>query len=195
MAVYRITADGFENVTAKARGRRGPARGALPGRLRRAGRQRPLARRPLLRGSDVSRRDREVPGDHARRLQAGDRRPVRQAGARARSPTSRTSGPPADCPGPTTCPPNSRSAGATRCWITCPSLIRPVGDWKQVRHDYFQVLLEQFIEHWGKPYYDYCEKLGIAFTGHYWDHEWPNCLGVPDNMAMTPGSTSRASTA
>jgi hypothetical protein len=46
------------------------------------------------------------------------------------------------------------------------------------------VLLEQYIEHWGKPYRQRCEKLGIAFTGHYWDHEWPNCLGVPDNMAM-----------
>lgn len=66
-----------------------------------------------------------------------------------------------------------------------PSLNRPVGPWKQVRHDYFQVLLEQFIEHWGKPYYEHCEKLGIAFTGHYWDHEWPHCTGVPDNMGMS----------
>jgi len=66
-----------------------------------------------------------------------------------------------------------------------PSLIRPVGRWKQVRHDYFQVVLEQFIEHWGKPYYDWCDKNGIAFTGHYWDHEWPDCVGVPDNMAMS----------
>jgi hypothetical protein len=65
-----------------------------------------------------------------------------------------------------------------------PSLIRPVGRWKQVRHDFFQVVLEQYIEHWAKPYYNWCEKNGIAFTGHYWDHEWPNCIGVPDNMAM-----------
>ena len=49
----------------------------------------------------------------------------------------------------------------------------------------FQVVLEQYIEHWGKPYYDWCEKNGIAFTGHYWDHEWPNCTGVPDNMGMS----------
>ncbi len=35
-----------------------------------------------------------------------------------------------------------------------PSLRDQVGDWKRVRHDYFQVLLEQFIEHWGKPYYE-----------------------------------------
>lgn len=66
-----------------------------------------------------------------------------------------------------------------------PSLIRPVGRWKQVRHDYFQVVLEQYVEHWAKPYYDWCDKNGIAFTGHYWDHEWPNCIGVPDNMAMS----------
>ena len=65
-----------------------------------------------------------------------------------------------------------------------PSLFRPVGDWRRVRHNYIQVLLEQFIEHWGKPYYDYCEKNNLEFTGHYWEHEWPRCVGVPDNMAM-----------
>ena len=65
-----------------------------------------------------------------------------------------------------------------------PSLLRPVGDWKQVRHNYFQVLSEQFMEHWSKPYSKWCETNGIALTGHYWDHEWPNCTGVPDNMAM-----------
>ncbi len=47
------------------------------------------------------------------------------------------------------------------------------------------MVLEQYIEHWAKPYYDWCEKNGIAFTGHYWDHEWPNCVGVTDNMAMS----------
>ena len=59
-----------------------------------------------------------------------------------------------------------------------------LGDWKRVRHNYFQVLLDLFIERWAKPYYDYCERYGIEFTGHYWEHEWPNCLLVPDNMAM-----------
>jgi len=65
-----------------------------------------------------------------------------------------------------------------------PSLVRPVGDWKQVRHDYVRVLLELFIDRWAKPYYEYCENHGIEFTGHYWEHEWPNCLISPDNMAM-----------
>lgn len=69
--------------------------------------------------------------------------------------------------------------------IDClPSLARPLGHWKRVRHNYFQVLLELFIERWAKPYYDYCQQHKLQFTGHYWEHEWPNCLRVPDNMAM-----------
>ncbi len=66
-----------------------------------------------------------------------------------------------------------------------PSLAKPLGDWKKIRHDYYRLQLELFIERWGKPYYEACEKRGIAFTGHYWEHEWPNCVGVPDNMAMS----------
>jgi len=65
-----------------------------------------------------------------------------------------------------------------------PSLVRPVGDFRRVRHNYLQVLLSLFIERWAKPYYEYCGKHGLEFTGHYWEHEWPNCLMSPDNMAM-----------
>jgi hypothetical protein len=65
-----------------------------------------------------------------------------------------------------------------------PSLKRPIGDWRKIRHNYFQVLNEQFVEHWSKPYHDYCGTNHLEWTGHYWDHEWPNCAGVPDNMAM-----------
>ncbi len=65
-----------------------------------------------------------------------------------------------------------------------PSLHEPVGAYKRVRHDYFLLLHELFVEHWAKPYHDWCEKNGVEFTGHYWEHEWPNCKGVPDNMAM-----------
>ncbi len=66
-----------------------------------------------------------------------------------------------------------------------PALALPIGDWKKVRHDYYQVLLEQFIERWARPYYEYCERNNLEFTGHYWEHEWPNCISVPDNMAMS----------
>ena len=66
-----------------------------------------------------------------------------------------------------------------------PALWDQVGDWKKVRHNYFQTLLDLFVERWAKPYYEYCEKNQLEFTGHYWEHEWPNCISVPDNMALS----------
>lgn len=65
------------------------------------------------------------------------------------------------------------------------SLNQPVGDWRKVRHNYFATLLDLFIARWAKPYYDYCGQRGLEFTGHYWEHDWPNCIGVTDNMAMS----------
>lgn len=65
-----------------------------------------------------------------------------------------------------------------------PSLVRPVGDWRRVRHNYFQVLLDLFVERWGKPYFEYCQRHGIEFTGHYLEHEWPSLVTTPDFMAM-----------
>jgi len=65
-----------------------------------------------------------------------------------------------------------------------PALARPVGDWHRIRHNYQQVLLRQFVEHWGKPCHDWCEQNGLEFTGHYWEHGWPGTSHGPDNMAM-----------
>jgi len=65
-----------------------------------------------------------------------------------------------------------------------PSLFKKIGEWKRVRHNYFQLLNEQFIQNWGKPYYEYCDKYGLEFTGHYFEHCWPWCLLGPDSMSM-----------
>jgi hypothetical protein len=65
-----------------------------------------------------------------------------------------------------------------------PQLARPVGDWKRVRHNYYCLLLEQFIDRWAKPCYEYCEKYNLEFTGHYWEHGWPDAGHGGDNMAM-----------
>jgi len=65
-----------------------------------------------------------------------------------------------------------------------PSLMHRVGDWRRVRYNYFQILNDLFIENWSKPYSEYCAAHNMEWTGHYWDHEWPNCTAVPDNMAM-----------
>ena len=65
-----------------------------------------------------------------------------------------------------------------------PQLARPVGDFKRVRYNYYRLLLEQFIDRWAKPCYEYCEKNNLEFTGHYWEHGWPGAGHGGDNMAM-----------
>ena len=67
-----------------------------------------------------------------------------------------------------------------------PSLYEETGDWKKVRHNYTQTLLQLFIDRWAKPWNRYCEENGLIFTGHYWEHEWPNMHMGGDNMAMYP---------
>lgn len=65
-----------------------------------------------------------------------------------------------------------------------PSLAYEIGDWKQVRHNYYTTLLELFIEKWSKPWFKYCEQNNMDWTGHYWEHGWPNPHHGGDNMAM-----------
>ncbi len=65
-----------------------------------------------------------------------------------------------------------------------PSLVAELGDWKRIRHDYWRTVHELFIERWARVYFDYCASNRLELTGHYWEHEWPRCVFVPDNMAM-----------
>lgn len=57
--------------------------------------------------------------------------------------------------------------------INLPSLIEETGNWKKVRHDYYELILELFIDRWAKPWSKYCEKNDLKWTGHYWEHGWP----------------------
>lgn len=65
-----------------------------------------------------------------------------------------------------------------------PSLYNKVGDWKKIRHNYTRTLLTLFIERWSVPTSEYYKKLGLKYTGHYWEHGWPQMRLGPDNMAM-----------
>ncbi|MDR3194356.1 MAG: hypothetical protein LBT76_03570 [Tannerella sp.] len=65
-----------------------------------------------------------------------------------------------------------------------PSLLEETGDWKRVRHNYTQTLLQLFIDRWAKPCYEYCEANNLKLTGHYWEHGWPDIADGGDNMAM-----------
>ncbi|MDD8025846.1 MAG: glycosyl hydrolase [Acidobacteriota bacterium] len=64
------------------------------------------------------------------------------------------------------------------------SLFEDIGNWKAVRHDFYALLLDLFIGGWAKPYHDYAQANNLAFTGHYWEHEWPRPVVSPDNLAM-----------
>jgi hypothetical protein len=65
-----------------------------------------------------------------------------------------------------------------------PSLLEEIGDWQKCRHDYYSVLSQLFIEGWSKPFSAYTAAHHLEWTGHYWEHEWPDPNHVPDNMAM-----------
>ena len=65
-----------------------------------------------------------------------------------------------------------------------PSLYYEIGNWKEIRHNYYSLLLEMFIDRWSKPWYKYCEEHDLQWTGHYWEHGWPDPLHGGDNMAM-----------
>jgi hypothetical protein len=64
------------------------------------------------------------------------------------------------------------------------SLITETGNWQKVRHNYQSVILRLFIERWSEPWHQYTEDRNLAWTGHYWEHGWPNPKEGPDNMAM-----------
>ena len=57
--------------------------------------------------------------------------------------------------------------------VNLPSLLEEVGDWKKVRHDYYELILELFLDRWAKPYSNYCDENNLNWTGHYWEHGWP----------------------
>jgi len=65
-----------------------------------------------------------------------------------------------------------------------PSLYVEKGDWKRVRHNYYETLLQLFIDRWSKPWYEYTSQRNLEWTGHYWEHGWPNPNHGGDNMAM-----------
>ncbi|MBK7259439.1 MAG: hypothetical protein IPI01_16885 [Ignavibacteriae bacterium] len=64
------------------------------------------------------------------------------------------------------------------------ALYETTGEWRKVRHDFYALILELFIDGWAKPYLEYCEKNNLLLTGHYWEHEWPRPVMNPDNMAF-----------
>jgi len=57
--------------------------------------------------------------------------------------------------------------------VNLPSLAEETGNWKKVRHDYYELILELFVDRWAKPWSKYCDENNLKWTGHYWEHGWP----------------------
>lgn len=57
--------------------------------------------------------------------------------------------------------------------VNLPSLVEETGNWKKVRHDYYELILELFLDRWAKPWSAYCDAKDLKWTGHYWEHGWP----------------------
>lgn len=53
------------------------------------------------------------------------------------------------------------------------SLIEETDNFTKVRHDYYTLLLEMFLDRWAVPWFNYCENNNLNWTGHYWEHGWP----------------------
>lgn len=53
------------------------------------------------------------------------------------------------------------------------SLVEETDNYMMVRHDYYTLLLEMFLDRWAIPWFNYCEQNNLDWTGHYWEHGWP----------------------
>ena len=68
--------------------------------------------------------------------------------------------------------------------VNLPSLIDETGNWKKIRHDYYELFLELFIDRWAKPWSKYCDEKDLKWAGHYWEHGWPQPSHGFDEEAM-----------
>ena len=68
--------------------------------------------------------------------------------------------------------------------VNLPSLVEEAGNWKKVRHDYYELILDMFVDRWAKPWSKYCDENNLAWTGHYWEHGWPEPTDGSDESAF-----------
>lgn len=51
------------------------------------------------------------------------------------------------------------------------------------RFDYYSTVQRLFEQNYFRPLYEWCDEHGLAFTGHLWEHCWPEPFDTPDCMA------------
>jgi len=68
--------------------------------------------------------------------------------------------------------------------LPSPFIIREIGDLEKNHDNYMETLLKCLLTLASKPYFNYCEENNLIWTGHYWEHNWPDLSQGGDNMAM-----------
>jgi hypothetical protein len=66
--------------------------------------------------------------------------------------------------------------------VTGPSLIH---DAQKVRYDYYDTIRELWVNNFIRPISEWCERHGIAWTGHYLEHNWPYPWGRSSPTVMS----------
>lgn len=59
-------------------------------------------------------------------------------------------------------------------------------DYAKIRFDYYSTLRELWVRNFIQPISEWCENHGIAYTGHYYEHNWP----YPWGSAASPSLMS-----
>lgn len=55
-----------------------------------------------------------------------------------------------------------------------PDLFLNTENCQKTRYNYWDLISSLFVEAFSKNVYDWCEKKGIAYTGHFWEHVFPS---------------------
>ncbi len=64
------------------------------------------------------------------------------------------------------------------------SLYWDTGDFRKVRFDYWQTLHDLWKESFMRPMFEWCDRNGLQFTGHFMEHEWPFPWITPDDASL-----------
>ncbi|HBE02560.1 MAG: hypothetical protein A2096_01520 [Spirochaetes bacterium GWF1_41_5] len=64
-----------------------------------------------------------------------------------------------------------------------PELFFEIGNFRRTRYHFFSLVNELFCSSFAGQIYDWCCKNHLEFTGHYWEHCFPDVLAVADPIA------------
>ncbi len=58
------------------------------------------------------------------------------------------------------------------------------GDYRAVRYDLYNLMHQLWVENWALPLEQWCDRSGIALTGHYLEHDWPCPYATPGHVHL-----------